>query len=447
VVTATKAQDTNFFSATSANTTITVNKAAQTNFTVTSAASFTTGSTLQLTASGGQSTGSVTWSLTSGNCTLSGTSLTGSRGGITCVVEATKAGDSNYLASSDSKTVTVSKVAQLLTFRSTAPSPATVGSTYTVSVESDAFLAPTVAIANSSSSVCSVSAGVVTFNSVGTCIVSASQAGNDTYASAAASQSITVTAVAASAPNTVPPSVTVPVSQTEVGAPATTTTTLPLQSATTLPQRRTDITTTTSTSTTTTTTVPPSPGDPSSPNPDTDGGLPELGAGETMAMVRGEKVALKVSRTDGIIKVNLPNNVQLTLGTDNTSGDTVMVGPDGVLRMSRRDFVDVNVDNLVPGTTYTVYMFSTPIELARGVADSQGRVNIRVGIPDEADDGSHTMQVNGVGEGAEVVSISLGFEVISKQDNTALTVSVLIGAMLLALLGGRPVFRRRRLSS
>jgi hypothetical protein len=43
-----------------------------------------------------------------------------------------------------------------------------------------------------------------------------------------------------------------------------------------------------------------------------------------------------------------------------------------------------------------------------------------------------------------VVSVSLGFKVAERQDNTRAVVISLTIAVLLALLGGRPVFRRRR---
>jgi hypothetical protein len=42
------------------------------------------------------------------------------------------------------------------------------------------------------------------------------------------------------------------------------------------------------------------------------------------------------------------------------------------------------------------------------------------------------------------VSISLGFEVLERTSNTFIVVTALGAAVLLALLGGRPIFSRRR---
>ena len=450
VVKATKASDTNYNSASSANTSISTGKGSQTGFTVSNATSFTTGTSLSLTATGGQSGGNISWSLTSGQCTLTGTNLTASRGGISCVVEATRAGDSNYFAVSDSATITVNKIAQVLTFRSTPPSSANPGGTYTVSVDSDAFLAPVIAIANTSSSVCSISAGVVTFNTVGTCLVSASQAGNDTYAAGAASQSITVTALAAAAPQTSAPAVVAPVSPPssvdvpQTVAPAATTTTIPPKAAsgvtTTVP--RPVVTTTTST----TTTVPVRQ-DPGAPNAGADGEYPELKAGEMSVLVRGRSVKVKKDTTGGRLTLTLPNNVVLRIGSTDPTAKTARLNADGELVVNRGETIEVSAEGFIAGTTYTVFMFSDPVELGRGVVSADGTVSGVLDVPTDVKTGGHTLQMNGVGDGDEVVSVSVGFEVLERSDNTLAAVLAISAAILLALLGGRPVWRRRRRSA
>lgn len=453
VVRATKAQDTNWSSRQSANTTVTVDRANQTGFSITSAGSFTTGSPLALTATGGQSTGSVTWSLQSGTCTLSGASLTSSRGGITCSVQATRAGDTNWYSVSDTQTVTVNKITQSISFRSTPPSPANVGATYTVTVDSTAFLAATIVIANQSSSVCSISAGVVSFTAAGVCVISASQGGNDSYSSAAASQSVTVVALAAAATTTTtqPSTAVAAPASPEATAPTSATTPAVTSTTTTVPatkkSTRGATTTTTSSTTTTTTTTTTIPADPTSPQAGADGLPPNLDAGEVTAMVRRQSVKVRVERLEEAVMLTLPNDVRITIGRTAPGGDTVAVAADGVLRIYRDELADVAVDGLIPGTTYTVYMFSDPIELGRGEANSAGAVKTAVQVPKDAAYGGHTLQFNGVGPGGEMVSTSVGFEVLERQNNTALVVFALGLGVLLAMLGGRPIFSRRRRGS
>ena len=427
VVKATKAADNNYFEVSSTNTTITIGRATQSGLSITSGSSLTTGDSLTLTATGGQSTGGLSWLLNNGDCSLAGAVLTSARGGFTCVVQVTRAGDANYNSITVTETINVNKIVQVLSFNSSAPVNVQVGDTYTTSVTSSAFLAPLVTIANSSSSVCSISAGVVTFNAVGTCLVSASQAGNDVYSSAAASQSITVGAVPVAAPQqetTTTPSVTPRADTPRVPAA--------------FPQSVTPATTTTTT--TTTTTLPPSAGDPVLSE---DGTPIELEEGETTAYVQGEIVQVRKQSLNGTLILTLPNNVSMGIGVLPGSNTPTVLSADGELRVFQKDAFMVSADGLLPGSTYTVFMFSEPRELARGEASIDGAVTSGVVTPDDIESGQHTLQLNGVGPEGEVVSISFGFTVLSREDNTLVAILAISAAVLLALLGGRPIWRRR----
>ena len=428
VVRATKAQDTNYNAVNSANTTITTNRATQSGFFITNLASFVTGSNLSMTASGGQSGGSISWSLTSGICVLSGTTLTATRGGVTCTIEATRAGNSNYQSILDSMSITVDKIVQGLTFQSTPPSSPVVGGTYTVSVTSDASLAPTVSVANSSSSVCSIAAGVVSFLSPGSCLITASQAGNDEYASAAASQQISVTAV----PTTTIVPVTAPNTGADSAAGPLTSSTVPTSGGASV----TPVTTPTSTTTTTTTTTVP--------NNSTGQGDTEVTAGEATAIVRGKRVKVDMKTVNGQLVVRLPNNVTVQVGAPKGSTSSASVNSDGVLVAQTRDDISVGASGFEAGSTYTVTMFSTPVELGRGSVPESGAVSEVVTIPNKTESGEHTLVLEGVGPDAEVVAVSIGFKVLERSNNTWAAVTAIVLAIGLALLSGRPILRRRR---
>ena len=161
-------------------------------------------------------------------------------------------------------------------------------------------------------------------------------------------------------------------------------------------------------------------------------------------MVRGQLVKVKVEKIDTALVLTLPNDVTVAIGRLSPGGNSVAVAADGVLRIYRDELADVVVDGLVPGTTYTVYMFSDPIELGRGEVSAEGAVKALVQVPRDAPIGAHTLQFNGVGPGGEIVSTSVGFEVLERENNTWLVVLALGTAVLLALLGGRPIFARRR---
>jgi prepilin-type N-terminal cleavage/methylation domain-containing protein len=92
-------------------------------------------------------------------------------------------------------TLTVTALNQSITFTSTAPSAATVGgATYTPTATSTSGLAVALTVDSLSSGVCSISGGVVSFQSAGTCTVDANQAGDtDWNAATQQVQSFTVT--------------------------------------------------------------------------------------------------------------------------------------------------------------------------------------------------------------------------------------------------------------
>jgi hypothetical protein len=175
-----------------------------------------------------------------------------------------------------------------------------------------------------------------------------------------------------------------------------------------------------------------------------DGNVLELAAGEATAVVRGKKVKIQRATKNGQLTLTLPGEVVMRIGSTNSASGNVQVGADGVMRMFGNSTLEVGVDGFVPETTYTMFMFSDPVELGRGESNSMGVVAQEVLIPKDAEAGEHTLQINGVGKGNEVVSVSVGFEVIERESNTRIAVIVILLAIALALLGGRPIFKRRQ---
>ena len=152
----------------------------------------------------------------------------------------------------------------------------------------------------------------------------------------------------------------------------------------------------------------------------------------------------KVEHVSDSLVITLPNDVRMAVGRVMKGSTSAAVAADGVLRVYRTDEFDVVMSGLVPGSTYTVVMYSTPVELARGVADENGNVRITVTSADAADYGEHTLEVNGVGPGDEMVTTSMGFELLERKSNTRITVFAMLLGVLLALLGGRPILQGRR---
>jgi hypothetical protein len=171
-----------------ATTTVSVTQATQSTLTITSPNTFTYGSSLRLVTAGGSGSGAVTFTVTNGTAagcslatTMTGTMLTSSSTG-TCLVDAAKAGDPNFTPTTAAQqTVTVVKANQTVAFTTTAPTMPRPFGTYAVAATASSGLAVTLSITTGSPSICQLSAGTVTFNAAGTCVITAAQPGDGNF--------------------------------------------------------------------------------------------------------------------------------------------------------------------------------------------------------------------------------------------------------------------------
>jgi hypothetical protein len=127
-------------------------------------------------------------------CSLAGSTVSFLANGL-CTINANQAGNPEYDAAPEARqSFTVDKRAQLITFTSNAPSPATVGGPiYAVGATSTSGLA--VSLSSGTPSVCSLAGSTVSFLATGACTIDADQAGNSEYGAAAqAQQSFVVSA-------------------------------------------------------------------------------------------------------------------------------------------------------------------------------------------------------------------------------------------------------------
>ncbi len=247
-VTATRAGTDYFNPITSAEATVTIAKAAQPLALTISPASATIGlldglnaaTTVKLTvgtagvAGGGNGTGAVTFTSTGAGCSVNATTgvVTPLVYGGTCAVTATRAGDGAYLDKLSSNTVTVTVKKAQATLTLTTPVTTT---PFGVTVQAATTGAATGALtyASANTAICTVSAtGLITPVTVGSCAITATRAGDATYAPAI-SNTVTVAitkalqaALAITAPVTgtsvaltgVAPTVTVPASGVNAGS-------------------------------------------------------------------------------------------------------------------------------------------------------------------------------------------------------------------------------------
>ena len=185
-VTATMADDGTYLATSSPVTTVTFSKATQSPLAVTPLTG-SYGTPLTLQSTGGTGTGALSYSLANGgtatNCLIIGTTLTASTAG-TCLVSASQAGDTDYLAATAAAVAeTFSEIAQA-PLSITTTSATSTGTSYTLNLVTSGGTgsgAVTYSPVNGTASNCAVNGATLTATSAGTCLVTATKASDGDY--------------------------------------------------------------------------------------------------------------------------------------------------------------------------------------------------------------------------------------------------------------------------
>lgn len=170
------------YTTTTATMVVTVTKANQPALAIVSDDTLVYGSTLNVVTTGGAGTGALDLQVAGGPCSLSGAVLSASSTG-TCTLTADKPGDADYNAATQATaTVSVIKADQTISFTTSPPLVPRPLGTYAVSATSTSGLAVSL-VASGSCSMPSPATtdDTVTFNTSGTCTITATQAGDGNY--------------------------------------------------------------------------------------------------------------------------------------------------------------------------------------------------------------------------------------------------------------------------
>lgn len=209
VVEATKAGDGVYLPRTG-TLTLSVAKGVQTNFTVdafltTLTYSASPAATTEFSVTGGNGSGAESVAVDSGSesvCSITGSTVIALSAG-TCVLNATKAADTNYLIATDSVTITIAKASQSELAATASRSSITITGTHTTSELSftggSGTGASTWSIDSASTGICSLSGTTVTAVASGTCVINLVKAADTNFLQASDSLSISVSAALQSA--------------------------------------------------------------------------------------------------------------------------------------------------------------------------------------------------------------------------------------------------------
>ena len=105
------------------------------------------------------------------------------------------------------------------------------------------------------------------------------------------------------------------------------------------------------------------------------------------------------------------------------------LGPQGELRTTQGQTLDISGSSYLRGTTVNIYIMSTPILIGAADVSAQGNFTTTVTIPQAMSLGTHTLQIVGVNPGNETSRASLGMTVVAT-DPTVVVVKSPIGTQV-----------------
>ena len=397
-VTATRAASTNYLVQSSTATTVTFARQTQAALNVsTVTGDIFTG--IIVSSSGGSGTGAVTYGVTTGtaNCALTSGVVTARTVG-TCLLTVTKAADTYYLAASESFTLSFGKAIPISGQLST-PTTGTAGTEITLSFTGGSGTgAVTYAVLTPGTAKCVITNGKLVASASGSCTVTTTKLGDDTYPD----QVVTTEFTFAAGQNAVP---TVSGETTTTITPATTTTTVVAGKN----GKKTSVSTTTTTPTTTTTTTSTTVAASSSelqPAPE----LVNTASAQGAATIGGKIAKATTARVNNQL-IFTAAEFTVTFAGVNADGSVIPLRADGVLELAREDMFRLDAKGFAPGTEVIVWMFSQPQRLAKLTVGADGLVRTSLRVPKSLKDGLHHVLLVGVDQNKKEAKFEFGLNV------------------------------------
>jgi hypothetical protein len=397
-VTATRAASTNYLVQSSTATTVTFARQTQAALNVsTVTGDIFTG--IIVSSSGGSGTGAVTYGVTTGtaNCALTSGVVTARTVG-TCLLTVTKAADTYYLAASESFTLSFGKAIPISGQLST-PTTGTAGTEITLSFTGGSGTgAVTYAVLTPGTAKCVITNGKLVASASGSCTVTTTKLGDDTYPD----QVVTTEFTFAAGQNAVP---TVSGETTTTITPATTTTTVVAGKN----GKKTSVSTTTTTPTTTTTTTSTTVAASSSelqPAPE----LVNTASAQGAATIGGKIAKATTARVNNQL-IFTAAEFTVTFAGVNADGSVIPLRADGVLELAREDMFRLDAKGFAAGSEVIVWMFSQPQRLAKLTVGADGLVRTSLRVPKSLKDGLHHVVLVGVDQNKKEAKFEFGLNV------------------------------------
>lgn len=197
---------------------------------------------------------------------------------------------------------------------------------------------------------------------------------------------------------------------------------------------------TTTTASTTTTTV-------LAPQRDGAGVLPQVtDATKGLIITDGVTSEVDVAVVEQRQLVLRGEGFEMALAGTATAGQPAMISDSGRLQIDPNGVIDVTGSGFDPESTVDVWIMSDPVYLGSVTVDADGTFAASLAVPDDLPLGNHTVQANGVTTGGVSRSLNLGIELVTHVvlPTTGSSSPIPIAALLTALGLFIAVATRRR---
>mgnify|MGYP000070378165 FL=1 len=393
-VTATRAASTNYLVESSTATTVTIARRAQAALNVsTVTGDIFTG--IIVSSSGGSGTGAVTYGVTTGtaNCALTSGVVTARSVG-TCLLTVSKAADTYYLSATETFTLSFGKAIPVAGALSNTTS-GTAGTEIVLSFTGGSGTgAVTYVVASPGTAKCVITNGKLVASASGSCTVTTTKQGDDTYPDQVVTSEFTFSAGQIAVPT---------VSGETTTTITATTTTVP--TGKTGKKTSASTTTTTPTTTTTSTTVAASSSE-LQPAPE----LVNTASAQGAATIGGKIAKATTARVNNQL-IFTAAEFTVTFAGVNADGSVIPLRTDGVLELAREDMFRLDAKGFAPGTQVTVWMFSQPQRLAKLTVGADGLVRTSLRVPKSLKDGLHHVVMVGVDQNKKEAKFEFGLNV------------------------------------
>jgi len=257
--------------------------------------------------------------------------------------------------------------------------------------------AVTYAVLSPGTAKCVITNGKLVASASGSCTVTTTKQGDDTYP-----DQVVTTEFTFSAGQIAVPTVSGETTTTTI-TPATTTTTVVAGKT----GKKTVVTTTTTAPTTTTTSTTVVAGK-NSGNPAPD--LLNTASAQGAATIGGKTAKATTTRVNNQL-IFTAGTFTVTFAGVNADGSVIPLRADGVLELAREDMFRLDAKGFAPGTEVMVWMFSQPQRLAKLTVGTDGLVRTSLRVPKSLKDGLHHVVLVGVDQTKKEAKFEFGLDV------------------------------------